>query len=98
VIGVAPDFAAAAADAIGATRACICGPAVMMGAAARELAAAGLAPEAIHMALERRMHCGVGECGHCYVNHRYVCTDGPVFTLADLRALPDARVESGLAG
>ena len=68
----------------------------MMGASARQLAHA-VAPDAIHIALERRMHCGVGECGHCYVNHRYVCTDGPVFTLAELRALPDARVESGLA-
>ena len=38
------------------------------------------------MALERHMKCGVGECGHCYVNHRYVCTDGPVFSLAELRA------------
>jgi NAD(P)H-flavin reductase len=95
--GVAPDFAAAAAAAIGATRAAICGPAVMMGAAAGQLAGAGLAPDAIHLALERRMHCGVGECGHCYVNHCYVCTDGPVFTLAELRELPDARLESGLA-
>ena len=81
----------------GRTRACICGPAAMMGASARQLASAGLAPEAIHLALERRMHCGVGECGHCYVNHRYVCTDGPVFTLAELRGLTDARLESGLA-
>jgi NAD(P)H-flavin reductase len=96
-IGVAPHFAADAAAAIGATRAAVCGPAVMMGAAARQLAGAGLAPDAIHLALERRMHCGVGECGHCYVNHRYVCTHGPVFTLAELREVPDARVESGLA-
>ena len=95
--GVAPDFAVAAAVAVGATRACICGPAAMMGASARQLASAALAPEAIHIALERRMHCGVGECGHCYVNHRYVCTDGPVFTLAELRGLTDARLESGLA-
>jgi NAD(P)H-flavin reductase len=95
--GVAPDFAAAGAAVIGARRAAVCGPAAMMGAAARHLARAGLAPEAIHLALERRMHCGTGECGHCYVNHRYVCTDGPVFTLAELRGLPDARVEAGLA-
>ena len=95
--GMAPDFAVAAAVAVGATRACICGPAAMMGASARQLASAALAPEAIHIALERRMHCGVGECGHCYVNHRYVCTDGPVFTLAELRGLTDARLESGLA-
>ena len=83
--------------AVGATRACICGPAAMMGASARQLASAAVAPEAIHIALERRMKCGVGECGHCYVNHRYVCTDGPVFSLAELRGLTDARLESGLA-
>jgi NAD(P)H-flavin reductase len=97
VTGMAPSFAAAAGAAIGAMRAAVCGPAVMMGAAARRLASAGLAPDAIHLALERRMHCGTGECGHCHVNHRYVCTDGPVFTLAELRVLRDARVESGLA-
>jgi NAD(P)H-flavin reductase len=88
LIGVAPDFAVAAAAAIGATHAAICGPAAMMGASARQLASAGLAPDAIHLALERRMHCGVGECGHCYLNQRYVCTDGPVFSLAELGHFP----------
>ena len=39
------------------------------------------------------MKCGIGMCGHCYVNHRYVCTDGPVFSYAELRDLPDAFVE-----
>ena len=36
------------------------------------------------------MKCGTGECGHCYVNHRYVCTDGPVFSFAELLLLSDA--------
>jgi len=54
------------------------------------LCRAGLGPEAIYVALERSMKCGMGECGHCYVNHHYLCTDGPVFSLAEVRRLPDA--------
>jgi hypothetical protein len=36
------------------------------------------------------MKCATGHCGHCYLNHRYVCRDGPVFSYAELRGLPDA--------
>jgi NAD(P)H-flavin reductase len=41
------------------------------------------------MSLERRMKCGVGKCGHCQINDVYVCTDGPVFTYAELKRLPE---------
>jgi NAD(P)H-flavin reductase len=44
----------------------------------------------IHVAIERYMKCATGHCGHCYVNQRYVCRDGPVFTYAELQTLPDA--------
>ena len=62
----------------------------MLSAVAARLERVGLAPEAIHVALERYMKCGTGLCGHCYVNDRYLCTDGPVFSLAELAALPEA--------
>ena len=62
----------------------------MLSAVAARLRAAELAPAAIHVALERYMKCGTGLCGHCYVNHRYLCTDGPVFSLAELADLPEA--------
>jgi anaerobic sulfite reductase subunit B len=42
------------------------------------------------VAIERYMKCGTGLCGHCYVDNRYVCTDGPVFTYAELAGLRDA--------
>lgn len=54
------------------------------------LVRAGLPPATIQVALERQMKCGEGHCGHCYVNARYVCTDGPVFSYAELLAMPDA--------
>ena len=65
----------------------------MLAAVAARLGEAGLAPAAIHVALERYMKCGTGLCGHCYVNDRYVCTDGPVFSLAELATLPEAFID-----
>jgi NAD(P)H-flavin reductase len=37
--------------------------------------------------LERYMKCGVGKCGHCCIGQAYVCTDGPIFTLEQIRML-----------
>ena len=37
------------------------------------------------------MKCGTGLGGHCDVNHRYVCRNGPVFSLAELTGRPDGR-------
>ena len=65
---------------------------------AEELCRLGLDATDIHLAIERYMKCGTGHCGHRYVNHRYVCTDGPVFSLAELRDLPDAFRELGRPG
>jgi NAD(P)H-flavin reductase len=87
--------ATALVHAIGARRAALCGPSAMLAPVANLLRHAGLAAADVHVALERHMKCGYGECGHCYVNHRYACTDGPVFSLAELDGLPEAF---GLAG
>jgi sulfhydrogenase subunit gamma (sulfur reductase) len=38
--------------------------------------------------LEMRMKCGIGMCGRCNIGDKYVCKDGPVFSLAQLRQLP----------
>ena len=88
--GTVATFVAEAVRACGAQRALLCGPSGMLAATACRLRDAGLPPGAIHVALERQMKCGYGACGHCYVNDRYVCTDGPVFSLAELERLPDA--------
>ena len=48
-------------------------------------------PEAnIYMSLERRMKCGVGKCGHCQINHSYVCQDGPVYHYPVIKSLEEA--------
>lgn len=63
------------------------GPPIMYKFTVRELDKLNFSPDRVYMTLERRMRCGVGQCGHCLVGTgksiKYVCKDGPVFTLWD---------------
>ena len=72
------------------TVACVCGPPVMYRFVLMALKSRGLPEQNIYMSLERRMKCGVGKCGHCQINHSYVCQDGPVYHYPDIRALQEA--------
>jgi NAD(P)H-flavin reductase/formate hydrogenlyase subunit 6/NADH:ubiquinone oxidoreductase subunit I len=69
----------------------VCGPERMMTATADALGDIGVPPEHVWLTLERRMECGVGLCGHCQLGTRFVCRDGPVFSVAELG--PDLRRE-----
>jgi NAD(P)H-flavin reductase len=89
-VGLVTDHLAEAVRLIDAERAALCGPPAMLHSAAAHLCRLGLDPARLFIALERMMKCGIGECGHCYVDHRFVCTDGPVFSFAELGELPDA--------
>jgi NAD(P)H-flavin reductase len=42
----------------------------------------------IYTTLENRMKCGLGKCGRCNIGETYVCKDGPVFTAAEIAAMP----------
>jgi NAD(P)H-flavin reductase len=55
-----------------------------------DLVAMGMLESDIYVSLERKMKCGIGKCGHCQINGTYVCQDGPVFTYAQVRNLPEA--------
>lgn len=66
------------------------GPPIMYRFVIMELMGKGLSPDQIWLSLERRMKCGVGKCGHCQINHRYLCQDGPVLTYAEALALEEA--------
>jgi NAD(P)H-flavin reductase len=72
------------------TRAVICGPPIFYRFVVRELDLIGIPRENVFVDLERRMKCGVGKCGHCQINDKYVCVDGPVFTFADVQGLEEA--------
>jgi NAD(P)H-flavin reductase len=65
-----------------------CGPPAMIKFVLKALEELNFAPEQVITTLEMRMKCGVGKCGRCNIGSLYVCRDGPVFTLAQLRQLP----------
>lgn len=72
------------------SRILVCGPPVMYKFVLMALAEAGVPEEHIYVNLERRMKCGVGKCGHCQINDKYVCQDGPVFRWSDLATVSEA--------
>lgn len=67
-----------------------CGPPVMYRFVLMELLGMGITEGNIWLSLERRMKCGVGKCGHCQMDHIYVCQDGPAFSYAEIRHLEEA--------
>jgi NAD(P)H-flavin reductase len=66
----------------------VVGPPVMIKYTLPVLEKMGLHDGAIYTSLENRMKCGVGKCGRCNCGPVYVCKEGPVFTLEDLRQMP----------
>ena len=66
----------------------VCGPPVMIKFTQPVLQELGFPPERIILSLEMRMKCGIGMCGRCNIGDKFVCKDGPVFSLAQLRELP----------
>lgn len=67
------------------TKVVACGPEIMMKFMVEKLIKFGVAPKNIYLSLERRMECGVGICQHCAIGFKYVCKDGPVFSLKEIR-------------
>ena len=66
----------------------VCGPPIMIKFTLPVLAKLGFPPERIYTTLENRMKCGLGKCGRCNIGATYVCKDGPVFTAAQMQAMP----------
>ncbi len=72
------------------TVAVTCGPPIMYRFVLMEMLGKGLSESQIYLSLERRMKCGVGKCGHCQINDLYCCQEGPVFTYAQIKNVPEA--------
>ncbi len=72
------------------TVAVIVGPPIMYRFAILEAQVKGIPNDQIIVSLERRMKCGVGKCGHCQINHLYVCQEGPVFRYEKIKDLKEA--------
>jgi sulfhydrogenase subunit gamma (sulfur reductase) len=65
----------------------VCGPPIMIHFVILKLLELGMPQDQIISTLERHMKCGVGKCGHCAIGHKYICTDGPVFSYTQIREL-----------
>ncbi len=65
----------------------VCGPPIMIKFTLAVLKKSGFNESSILTTLERRMKCGIGKCGRCNIGEKFVCTDGPVFSLKELNAL-----------
>jgi NAD(P)H-flavin reductase len=65
----------------------ICGPPVMIRFGHIALRDLGFTDDQIYTTLEMKMKCGVGLCGRCNLDHRYICTDGPVFRMDEFKSL-----------
>jgi NAD(P)H-flavin reductase len=67
----------------------VCGPEIMMRFICRGLIMHGMSQSSLYVSLERRMKCGIAQCGHCQHSGLFVCKDGPVFSYKEVRGLPD---------
>jgi len=66
----------------------ICGPPIMIKFTLPVMTKLGFTQEQTVTSLENRMKCGIGICGRCNVGPEYVCKDGPVFTMSQLKEMP----------
>jgi len=67
------------------TYAVVVGPPIMYKFVILKLLEKGIQDNRIIVSLERRMRCGLGKCGHCQIEGKYMCQTGPVFNYAELK-------------
>ncbi|MFX1399490.1 MAG: FAD/NAD(P)-binding protein [Promethearchaeota archaeon] len=67
----------------------VCGPPIMIKTTIAVLEELKFKDEQILNSLEMRMKCGIGKCGRCNIGNKFVCVDGPVFSLAELKKMPN---------
>ena len=85
--GLVPNVLREIAPSPEGTVALTCGPPIMIRYALQALDSLGFKENEIITTLEARMKCGIGLCGRCNIGGKYICKDGPVFSLAELKAL-----------
>lgn len=66
-----------------------CGPPIMIKFVCQALEKLGFSGEKIITTLEMKMKCGVGKCGRCNIGKTYICKDGPVFSLLQIKNMPN---------
>ena len=62
----------------------ICGPLIMIRFTLTVLKELDFEDHQIVTTLEAKMKCGMGKCARCNLGEKYVCRDGPVFTMEQI--------------
>jgi NAD(P)H-flavin reductase len=70
------------------TIAITCGPPIMIKTVIKALKDLKFEDDQIYTTVENKMKCGIGKCGRCNIGRHYVCKDGPVYSWAELKNLP----------
>jgi NAD(P)H-flavin reductase len=65
-----------------------CGPPIMIKTVIKALKDLKFDDAQIYTTVENKMKCGIGKCGRCNIGRHYVCKDGPVYSWAELKNLP----------
>ncbi len=65
------------------------GPPIMIKFTIQAIKQLGIEDKQIWTSYERKMCCGLGKCGHCKMDDKYVCLDGPVFNYTEAKELFD---------
>ncbi len=87
-VGFVPSYLEELAPSPEGVVAVTCGPPIMIRFVLQSLEKLGFKDEQIVTTLEARMKCGIGKCGRCNIGSQFICLDGPVFDLNQLRDLP----------
>jgi sulfhydrogenase subunit gamma (sulfur reductase) len=86
-VGFVPELTRSVAPSSEDACAVVCGPPAMIHFTLPVLKELGFGEGSIFLSLEMRMKCGIGKCGRCNVGSKYICSDGPVFSQAELAML-----------
>lgn len=87
-VGFVPSYVEELGFSAENTVAVTCGPPIMIKFVLLALGKMGFKEEDIITTLEMNMRCGIGKCGRCNIGEKYICVDGPVFNLAQIKKLP----------
>ena len=87
-VGFVPDYLEQCGFTPEGVKVILCGPPIMIKLTNQRLKKMGFVGENVITTMEARMKCGIGKCGRCNIGHKYICKDGPVFSLAELDELP----------
>ena len=67
----------------------VCGPSIMLKFATFALMEEGYSADQIYLSMNRRMSCGMGQCGRCNIGPYYLCRDGPDMNYALIKDYPN---------